>query len=194
MTLLVKQNATVVDRRAVLKNGLIGGLGLAALSGLSSPATAALSDIGGGTRVLSFHNVHTGEKFKGEYKVGSHYLPDAFEEINHVLRDFRTGEEFPMDPRVMDIMYSLYVQTGSQHNFEILSGYRSPKTNNMLRRSSTGVAKNSFHMTGQAVDLRMPGVSTRDLRKIALGLRAGGVGYYSKSNFLHVDTGNVRSW
>lgn len=138
---------------------------------------------------------HTGEEFSGVYRVGDRYLPEAFEKINTVLRDYRTGEAFPMDPRVIDIISMLQQKNGRNETYEILSGYRSPKTNNKLRRSSTGVARNSYHMYGQALDVRAPSsLGVRRLRQEARALRAGGVGYYPRSGFCHVDTGDVRSW
>lgn len=143
---------------------------------------------------VAFRNAHTGESFSGVYRVGDKYLPDAFKRINYVLRDFRTGEIFPMDPRVIDLVKSIQDRSGQQTPMEVLSGYRSPKTNAMLRGASTGVARNSLHMYGQAMDIRMPGYSTRRLRNIAKKFRVGGVGYYPKSDFVHVDTGTVRSW
>jgi uncharacterized protein YcbK (DUF882 family) len=143
---------------------------------------------------VAFRQAHTGESFNGVYRVGDKYLPDAFERLNYVLRDFRTGQIFPMDPRVVDIISILQAKTGLRQPMEVLSGYRSPKTNAKLRHASTGVARNSFHMYGQAIDLRQPGMRTGKLRDIARSLRAGGVGYYPKSDFVHVDTGKVRSW
>jgi len=187
-----------LDRRSFL------GLGAATLGGvilpsLISPATAATFKggvIGSGARRLAFRNTHTGESFSGVYRVGNKYLPDAFAQINTVLRDFRTGQVYPMDPRVIDIMYSVHRMTGQQKPFEIISGYRSPKTNNMLRGRSakTGVAKKSLHMKGQAIDLRMEDFSSARIRDLAASLGAGGVGYYSKSNFVHLDCGDVRTW
>ncbi len=143
---------------------------------------------------VSFRNAHTQESFSGVYRVGDQYLPDVFERLNYMLRDFRTGEAFPMDPRVIDIISMVQQGTGKTTSLEILSGYRTPKTNAMLRRISEGVARNSYHMYGQAIDIRMPGVSTKQLASVARGLRAGGVGYYPKSHFVHVDTGDLRSW
>ncbi len=194
MTFEIKKDSAICTRRHVLQSGLIAGAGLLAAGAFNPVEAAALRTLQEGTKVLKFHNVHTGENFSGEYKVGGRYLPDAFAEINHVLRDFRTGEEFPIDPRVMDIMCMIKEHTGTNNSFEILSGYRSPKTNKMLQTRTQGVAKNSLHMTGQAVDIRMPGFSTRQLREIARQLHAGGVGYYPKSGFVHVDTGKVRTW
>jgi len=152
--------------------------------------------ISSGARRISFSNTHTGESFSGVYRVGNKYLPDAFSQINMVMRDFRTGQVYPMDPRVLDIIYSVQRMSGQQKPFQIISGYRSPKTNNMLRGRSrnTGVAKKSLHMKGQAIDLRMDGFSTARLRDLAASLGAGGVGYYRKSNFCHMDCGDVRTW
>lgn len=179
----------ILDRRRVLKMGLAGMLA-ASVPLLSNHKAFAR---GNTAWKVSFHQAHTGESFNGVYRVGDKYLPEAFERINYVLRDFRTGEAFPMDPRTIDILNQIQAKMGLDRPFEVLSGYRSPKTNAMLRRASTGVAKNSFHMYGQAIDIRVAG-KTRKLRDVAKSLRAGGVGYYPKSSFVHVDTGNVRSW
>lgn len=191
----VDKKLEAVSRRGLLKAGLGGAISVGLMAGMSAPAMAsrlALPDEGSFS--IGFRNIHTGDSFNGVYRVGHKYLPDAFEEINYVLRDFRQNEEFPIDPRTIDILYMIHKKSGSKHNFEILSGYRTPKTNDMLRRTSTGVAKHSFHLTGQAIDIRLPYFKTADLRDIARGLRAGGVGYYHKSNFIHVDTGKVRHW
>ena len=182
-----------LDRRDILKMGLAGFVATATPLILASSAQPAYAARNTSWRT-SFHNAHTGESFNGVYRVGNKYLPDAFERISYVLRDFRTGEVFPMDPRVIDIVTAVQQKAGQSGPVEILSGYRSPKTNAGLRKASSGVAKNSFHMYGQAIDLRIPGYKTSGVRNIALGVKAGGVGYYPKSNFVHVDTGRVRSW
>jgi uncharacterized protein YcbK (DUF882 family) len=114
--------------------------------------------------------------------------------LSYVMRDFRTNEVFPMDPRVVDILSVVHRKIGASEPFEALSGYRSPKTNSMLRHTGTGVASNSFHMYGQAVDIRLPSYNTNNIHKVAMSLKAGGVGYYPRSNFVHVDTGKVRAW
>ncbi len=184
-----------ISRRDIMKAGLSSLVAAPLLGAMSSPVSAARFAMPDeGAFKIAFHNVHTGESFNGVYRVGSKYMPDAFERINYVLRDFRSNEIFPIDPRTMDILYTLHKKSGSKSNFEILSGYRCPKTNDMLRRTGTGVAKNSFHLTGQAIDIRLPGYSMNNLHKIAQNLRSGGVGYYRKSNFVHIDTGKVRFW
>ena len=179
-----------LDRRSVLKAGILGAAaGAIPLIGVSEAEAR-----GHGSWRVSFKQAHTGESFNGVYRVGNRYLPEAFERLNYILRDFRTGEVFPMDPRVIDILSMVQSRSKSSVPFEVLSAYRSPKTNSNLRRASSGVAKNSFHMYGQALDIRNPNVSTKRVRNIAQGLKAGGVGYYGRSGFVHIDTGTVRSW
>lgn len=180
-----------INRRSVLKAGLLGA---AAAAIPFIDAREAYARTGHDSWRVSFKQAHTGETFNGVYRVGNRYLPEAFERLNYVLRDFRTGEVFPMDPRVLDILSMVQSRSQSSEPFQLLSAYRSPKTNNNLRKASNGVAKNSFHMYGQALDIRNPNISTKRLRNIAQGLKAGGVGYYPKSSFVHIDTGSVRSW
>ena len=184
-------DSLLVQRRNLLKYGMVGIVSMAVPLVLPTSAQAAKNK---GAWKTSFRNAHTGESFSGVYRVGDKYLPDAFERINYVLRDFRTNEVFPMDPHVLDIITVLHQKMRAKEPFHILSGYRSPKTNAMLKRNTRGVASNSFHMYGQALDIRLPGLSTRKLRNNAQNLKAGGVGYYPRSNFVHVDTGKPRNW
>lgn len=170
------------------------GLAGAAVFMPSLAQAGSMAVPGTGDFRVHFYNQHTGERFNDVYRTGHRYNAAAFEEINRILRDFRTEEVFPIDPRAIDILYMIQKKSGTRGAIEILSGYRSPKTNAMLARNSGGVANNSLHMTGQALDMRVPGYSTRRVRDIAVGLRAGGVGYYSRSNFVHVDTGQIRRW
>lgn len=179
------------QRRDLMKYGFAGVIGCALpLISTGDVLAASKND----AWKVSFRHAHTGESFSGVYRVGDKYLPDAFERLSYVLRDFRTKEVFPMDPHVVDIMSIVQRKTGSYDSFQVLSGYRSPKTNAMLGKRSKGVASNSFHMYGQALDIRIPNYSTKKLRNIARSLQAGGVGYYPRSGFVHVDTGKVRSW
>ncbi len=145
-------------------------------------------------RQLSFRHVHTGERLAVEYFDGLRYLPDALQAVDHLLRDFRTGDVLAIEPTLLDLLHLLHRSTGATRPYEVISGYRSPETNAMLRRRSHGVAAASLHMRGMAIDLRVEGVPLRGLRKAALQLRRGGVGYYPSSNFVHVDVGPVRSW
>ena len=181
----------VFQRRSFLKFGLAGIA--AAMVPLISAGTAQASN-NYATWKIAFRHSHTGESFSGVYRVGNKYLPEAFERLSYVMRDFRTNEVFPMDPRVIDILSVIHRKMDATAPYETLSGYRSPRTNSMLRHETSGVANNSFHMYGQAVDVRIPGYSTGNIRKIARSLQAGGVGYYPRSNFVHVDTGKVRTW
>lgn len=124
------------------------------------------------------------------------YLSESQREINHLLRDFRTDESIEMDLNLMDLLFSLQNKIGKKGPFQIISAYRSPKTNEMLRGKSkqTGVAKKSLHLQGKAIDVRLQGVELKNLKKAAIALRSGGVGYYPKSDFIHVDTGRIRTW
>lgn len=146
------------------------------------------------SRTISFSHLHTGEKLSVAYMDASEYQPDALAAINHLLRDFRTDELHPIDPAVLDFVVDIQNAVGSSGTVEVISAYRSPATNEMLRKSSTGVAKKSYHMKGQALDIRLTDVSTGTARRAANQLRRGGVGYYSASDFLHVDVGPVRDW
>jgi uncharacterized protein YcbK (DUF882 family) len=145
-------------------------------------------------RALSFYHTHTGERLRLTYAEGGKHIPEALDEINRFLRDFRSGEAHPIDPQLLDILHRLQQATGGRGPYEIISAFRSPQTNEMLRVNGNGVAQRSLHMEGRAMDVRLRGVATRKLRKAALDLRAGGVGYYPKSDFIHVDTGRVRAW
>jgi uncharacterized protein YcbK (DUF882 family) len=170
-------------------------LGIAAagvLAGSSLPAVAA--PFMPTPRMLAFDNLHTGEKLKTVYWEGGRYLPEAMRHINWLLRDFRTDQIHPIDPRLLDLLANLHVRLDSREPFEVISGYRSPETNAMLASFSDGVAQNSLHMQGMAIDIRVPGRHLRYVRAAALSLRAGGVGYYPHSDFVHVDTGRVRTW
>ena len=145
-------------------------------------------------RSLAFRNLHTGETLRSTYWAQGGYLKDELKGVNQVLRDHRSGEVYPMDPKLLDLLYLLQQTTGISGAFHIISGYRSPKTNQKLRTKSGGVAKRSLHMQGKAIDIRLPGCDLKHLKDAALSLKAGGVGYYAKSDFIHVDTGRVRRW
>ncbi|VTU16762.1 Peptidase M15 [Variovorax sp. RA8] len=145
-------------------------------------------------RALRFDNLHTGEKLAVEYFQGQRYDPGALAAINHALRDFRTGDVGEIAPELLDLLHALVTLTGSERAVQVISGYRSPATNAALVERSSGVATGSLHMRGQAIDIRLADVALPALRKAALGMRAGGVGYYPASNFVHVDCGRVRAW
>lgn len=175
-----------VHRRLLLK-----GLGAVPLGLSMSPAFAAPTDP---ECELSFLHTHTDERLNIVYRSEGAYVPGALARINHLLRDFRTGDVAVIDPRLLDILYALAKSCGGE-TFQIISGYRSPATNAMLRKTGGGgVAKHSLHMEGRAIDVRLTGRDTAHLHHAALALRAGGVGYYPSLDFVHVDTGRVRHW
>jgi len=148
----------------------------------------------GAPRTLNFLHTHTSERLAVEYFSGGQYLPDALTEVNRFLRDFRTGDVHAIEPGLLDLLHQLAGTTGASRPFQVISGYRSPATNAMLRAHSEGVASGSLHMQGQAIDIRLADVPLAKLHAGALSLKRGGVGYYPASNFVHVDTGRVRRW
>ena len=204
-------------RRQVLRFGLAAGaastVGVAALgpqeklAGLGARAvmraTQAVKTAEQGvlwpTRMLErrrafLHNLHTGETLDAVYFERGRYVPDALAQAMRVLRDWRNGEEHVMDPRLFDVLHAIHAKLGATVPFQIISGYRSPETNAMMHARSPGVASNSQHMQGKASDIRLQGVDLGDLHKAALSLKAGGVGLYPVSNFVHVDVAAVRTW
>lgn len=145
-------------------------------------------------RALAFVNTHTREVVDATYWNGSAYDEAALNQINVLLRDHRTEEVKAIDLGLLDLLHDLGRELDVAHPFHVISGYRSPATNHKLRTSSEGVAKNSLHMRGQAIDIRLPSVPLRRLQRVAAQLKRGGVGYYERSDFVHVDVGRVRYW
>jgi uncharacterized protein YcbK (DUF882 family) len=189
------RNARKFHRRAFL------GIGAAAAATAFVPSRADAATRAASPkapeRVLSFFNTHTGERLKTSYCTGGEYRSDALTDVNYILRDFRANEIKPIDPRVLDLLHELGGTLETDQPFHIISGYRSPNTNTMLRErggAATGVASHSLHMVGQAIDIRVPGVKLQHLRDAARSLKIGGVGFYQDLNFVHVDVGRVRYW
>ncbi|MHB8053996.1 MAG: DUF882 domain-containing protein [Candidatus Aminicenantales bacterium] len=181
-----------MSRRQILRMG-----GLAALAwAIPSSARAAFGNISGSfaPKRLSFFNTHTSEQLESVYWAAGNYLADELRRIDHILRDPLTGETKEMDVRLLDLLHRLRQNLAASNPFHIICGYRSPQTNAALRQKSAGVASHSLHITGQAADIRLPGVPLASLRRAALELKAGGVGYYPQSDFVHVDVGPVRTW
>lgn len=176
-----------MDRRNFLKMaGMASAVSLFPNLGLANMAPYKKS--------LSFYNTHTGEKLETTFWAEGVYIPEALSEINYLLRDHRNNAVTEMDIELFDLLYTLRTNLNSREPFHVISGYRSPETNAKLRGHSTGVAKKSLHMEGKAIDINLPGRNLSDLRKVAIGLGQGGVGYYPASNFVHVDRGRVRTW
>lgn len=145
-------------------------------------------------RQLSFYHTHTGKHLDIVYARDGAYIPSALDEINRFLFDFRTGDKAEMDPELLDLIYDVRLALGSDSRYQVVSAYRSPKTNEMLRSKSSGVAKRSQHLLGKAIDVRLRGIPSVSLRDAAIALQRGGVGYYEQSDFVHMDTGRVRRW
>ena len=161
---------------------------------LNSPRVVARSTLPA-ERKLKFYNLHTGEHLSAIYWAEGDYIPSELAAINKVLRDHRTGKVTKIDKRLLEQLFVLQQRVEYAGSYHIISGYRSPQTNAGLRHEdNTGVAKRSLHMQGRAVDIRLPGVELKHLRQAALKLHSGGVGYYPKSNFIHLDTGRTRFW
>jgi len=182
-----------VNRRAFLGLGAVA----AATALVPGRAFASTASEKAPERVLSFFNTHTGERLTTAYCCGGEYQPHALDQINFILRDFRANEIKPIDPKLLDLLHELHGTLEIDQPYHIISGYRSPATNAMLRARGgehSGVAGSSLHMVGQAIDIRVPGVALDNLRAAARSLKLGGVGYYPSSNFVHVDTGRVRYW
>ena len=167
--------------------------------GAVATATLLASPVFAGTRAnserqLALRSTHTGESVSTTYWAEGSYINDGLAAINDVLRDHRTNEIYPIDTNLLDMLFLLQSKTDSRQPYEVISGYRSPATNQALRNKSSGVAKRSFHMRGKAIDIRLPGCDLKNLQLAAVDLRAGGVGYYPGSDFIHVDVGPARSW
>lgn len=178
----------VFSRRDFLK---LAGSGLVVATCAPSVAFASYPDQ---PRSLALTNLHTREALETCYFDGTKYVAKELSRLNHLCRDFRRNEVHPMDKRLFDHISQIQQELGVQAEVEIISGYRSPATNEALRGKSSGVAKKSYHMLGQAIDFRLDGVNLKRVRDVARELKFGGVGYYPGSNFIHVDTGPVRYW
>jgi uncharacterized protein YcbK (DUF882 family) len=143
---------------------------------------------------IRFHNIHTGESLNAVYRTPEGYDEGVLGDINRVLRDFRTGDVYRIDPSLIDLVHALAAKVDAKSPFDVICGYRSPQTNAMLAAASSGVSKHSFHLKGKAIDLALPGFDLRNLHAAARLLRGGGVGFYPTPGFIHVDTGPVRYW
>ncbi|MBE9568618.1 MAG: DUF882 domain-containing protein [Proteobacteria bacterium] len=190
-----ENSCTTLSRRGFLTSvaGMAAALSSPGLMASAAPASAAAL-AASKDRELSFYNTHTGEKLTATFWSDGNYLDDGLEQINWILRDHRAGVASAMDPKLLDLLHQLQSKVEHQGEFHIISGYRSSATNQMLSKKSSGVAKRSYHMRGKAIDVRLPGFDTHQLRKAAIALKSGGVGYYSRSNFVHLDIGRVRYW
>lgn len=181
---------------AVTRRVLLGGL--ASLSAMAAaPALASAPAVlrgAGQFRKLAMVNDRTGEWLNTVYWAEGEYIPEALAAMNHLLRDWREDAACEMDPRVLDILAATHAKLDCDEPFTVVSGYRTPATNALLRRRSRGVAKNSYHIKGMAVDIRLESRSVAQISRAGLSLGAGGVGRYSRAEFVHLDCGPVRDW
>ena len=189
------ESAPMLGRRGFLN------LGLAALAAatvpplLLSPATAEAAPLlGASTRRLALHNINTGERFDEVYWANGAYRPDALRKLDVLLRDHRAQQICRTDPRLFDVLWQVRERLDSDEAYQVICGYRSRKTNALARRRKRGVAKESYHTRGMAVDVILPERGLKAVAQQAMALEAGGVGFYPRSNFVHMDVGPVRSW
>ncbi|HEX4151487.1 MAG TPA: DUF882 domain-containing protein [Steroidobacteraceae bacterium] len=177
-------------RRVLGAAGLLAGASAAGMLGVDARAAEAAP-----SRRIVLRNLHTPDSLDIVYRRGDEdYVPEAMSAIQALLRDYRTGAQHPIDPRLMDYLCDVARHAGVEPVFSVISGYRSPQTNRMLHERSSEVATHSLHMEGRAIDVRLAGVDCARLADRALGMRRGGVGYYRNSDFVHLDTGRLRSW
>lgn len=180
-----------LSRRAALRLAAWGALA-AALPGASRATGARPAPAR--PRRLTFHHTHTGESLRCVYWQDGEYVAPALAEIDHLLRDHRTDELTAIDRTLLDRLSALHETLDGREPFHVISGYRSPATNEALRAEGRGVARKSFHTRGMAIDVSLPGLPVAELHRAALALRAGGVGYYPSSGFVHLDVGPLRRW
>ncbi len=180
-----------ISRRTLIKAGII----TAAATAIPCKAMAVVeSFLTTNKRELSFYNLHSKEYLQSTYWEEGEYIPDAMAEIDYILRDHYCGAVKQIDKNLINLLYAVKQTLGTREPFHIISGYRSPKTNSSLRMHNKGVAKKSLHIYGKAVDIRLSGHELIEVRRAAYRLKAGGVGYYPRSNFVHLDVGRPRYW
>lgn len=176
------------QRRSFLKSSV------ALASALALPAMARAAIAAPHERSLRFYNTHTGETLRTMFWAERQFIPEALQDINHLLRDHRNNQVAAIDPELLVLLDRVSSQFSNHEVIHVISGYRSPETNQMLHESTGGVAKHSMHMEGKAIDVRIPGRDLERLHQAALAMKGGGVGYYPDSQFVHMDTGRVRHW
>jgi len=183
-------NDAKIGRRDFIGLGMLGFV----LSLFPREVLAATRSLLTIERSLSLHNTHTGESLNTVYWAHGDYLSGALDDLNYILRDHRTEEIKPIDTQLLDLLHALSETLCTRQPFHVISGYRSQATNDFLRTRGRGVARNSLHIQGKAMDIRLPGCDLSVLRESAMGLRGGGVGYYPRSGFVHVDIGRLKYW
>jgi uncharacterized protein YcbK (DUF882 family) len=188
-----KNNNKNISHCTVSRRDLLA-LGLLTAASAVLPVNAFAAQKEPSCKELNLYNANTHEHLHTVYWKDGVYLPDELEKINHIFRDFHTGTEKDIDINLLDLLCELKGKLKCKDPYHIVSGYRTPRTNALLRKRNLGAAKKSLHMFGKAVDIRIPGYSLRGMRRVAMKIHAGGVGYYPTSKFLHLDVGEVRYW
>jgi uncharacterized protein YcbK (DUF882 family) len=182
-------------RRQLLVSGALAGVSAAGFMTRTVRAQdATAGQLPVTAKRLSLLNLHTSEKLELEFFRRGAYVPESLAAIQSLLRDYRNGEQHVIDPKLMDYLFDVAGALGVDPVFSVISGYRSPQTNEQLRERSNGVARHSLHLEGRAIDVRLAGVNCADLADHARAMSRGGVGYYQQSDFVHLDTGTYRSW
>jgi uncharacterized protein YcbK (DUF882 family) len=191
-----EESTAHMDRRGFLKFGAMAALlGVVPTSAYSAVHRKDKKAKVNPSKALHFYNPHTGESMDVSYFAKGRYSSAALKDINRFFRDYRTGAVKSIDPHLLDYLYGISIKLETRSSpFHIISGYRSPETNAMLSRESGNVAKNSLHIQGKAVDIRLPDRKISAVRRVAVSLKQGGVGYYPSENFVHVDVGDIRYW
>ena len=179
-----------ISRRGFLTMGLL----TVSACLVPTPAQSALKNFFFQKKSISFYNTHTEESLETVYWSHGKYIPDALDQINYILRDHYTGEISPIDPELLDLLFALRAKVKTREPFHIISGFRSARTNELLYSQGHGVARNSMHLYGKAADIRLPDRNLSVLKRAAMDLGRGGVGFYPSSDFVHVDTGRIRYW
>ena len=185
----------ISSKAGLSRRTFIGVLLCAGISGIcSKSAFAAIKELTTIDKSLSLYNPHTKDSFSGVYWRNGKYVTDALKNINHIMRDFRAHDIKQIDTHLLDLLSAMSIKLKPEKPFHVISGYRSSETNAKLRKRGKGAAKNSYHIQGKAVDIRLPGYRTSVLRRTAYKLKAGGVGYYPHQRFVHIDVGPIRYW
>lgn len=187
-----RRTVNLQRRHVLIGGGVLAGCLAVGVGPLAAPTLRPRKETE--SRHIALHNLHTGEYLEVEYRQDHAYVPAALVAIERVLRDFRSGEQHTIDPALMDYLVDVAAATGAEPRFSVISGYRSPQTNEQLRERSAGVAQQSLHLQGRAIDVRLLGVDSLRLATRAQTMSRGGVGYYRKSDFVHLDTGAFRTW
>ncbi len=185
----------MLPKAGLSRRNFLGFMLCAGMSGLTSKSVfAAIEELTTTERSLALYNIHTKDSFNGVFWRKGKYVSDAMKNINHIMRDYRAHDIKQIDTHLLDLLSAISIKLKPEKPFHVISGYRSPETNAKLRKRGKGAAKNSYHIQGKAVDIRLPGFRTSVLRRTAYKLIGGGVGFFPHQRFVHIDVGPIRYW